>query len=356
MISFDYSNIGERSCFLCGLELDDQNRSDEHVFPEWLLHKFNLWDDQIVLLNGTSIPYRHLVIPACRECNNGCLSRLEADILNILNGAFREISAKERFRIYQWSAKILYGILRKELSLRLDRTSKTPDTILTDDFLKEFSTFHHFLSSIRRPFTFHGFQPYSLFMVETMTVSDSKKNFDYFDFVLLHRDGESHCRPSLALRLGSFGIICAFLDNGFQQQCYQSTFDKFKGVPLHPIQFLELACKASYKNYLLSFSPYYNSVSGSDQDSHVHVTQATFPINMIWQEWNQGEFDSIFWNTATSYGLQVPPRELMSHEGQSLTFLTDSNDKPIAMPILDDWSCYNFNFDNLIEKHDGQSD
>jgi hypothetical protein len=36
-----------------------------------------LWNQSIVLLNQTEIPYRLLKIPCCSECNNEHLGRLE---------------------------------------------------------------------------------------------------------------------------------------------------------------------------------------------------------------------------------------------------------------------------------------
>ena len=40
-------------CFYCGNLLRNKN-SKEHVFPKWLQEKFNLWDQTIHLLNGTT--------------------------------------------------------------------------------------------------------------------------------------------------------------------------------------------------------------------------------------------------------------------------------------------------------------
>ena len=57
-------------CFLCGEILTDENSTEEHIYPKWLQNKFDLWDKQLILLNGTGINYRNLKIPCCKRCNN----------------------------------------------------------------------------------------------------------------------------------------------------------------------------------------------------------------------------------------------------------------------------------------------
>ena len=44
-MSFTYNK-----CFLCGILLGDAD-TKEHLFPKWLLRRYNLWDAEIVLLN-----------------------------------------------------------------------------------------------------------------------------------------------------------------------------------------------------------------------------------------------------------------------------------------------------------------
>ncbi len=69
--------FGPRICFLCGCSLGVENRSEEHVIPKWLQKRFKLLDQRLVLLNGTSIPYKQLTIPCCKPCNNKHLAPIE---------------------------------------------------------------------------------------------------------------------------------------------------------------------------------------------------------------------------------------------------------------------------------------
>ena len=58
--AFDAMRFDNTQCFLCGEELDNGEDTKEHVIPKWLLHKFDLWDKTLVLLNRTRISYRYL--------------------------------------------------------------------------------------------------------------------------------------------------------------------------------------------------------------------------------------------------------------------------------------------------------
>ena len=73
--------VGLDKCFLCGTSLTAADvNSAEHVLPKWLQHRFNLWNEELVLTNRTSIPYRQATIPCCTACNNGSLGNLESEI------------------------------------------------------------------------------------------------------------------------------------------------------------------------------------------------------------------------------------------------------------------------------------
>ena len=63
-------SFGRSTCFLCARRLGSKNRSDEHIFPKWLQARFDLWNERLTLINGTTIPYRSLVVPCCKICNN----------------------------------------------------------------------------------------------------------------------------------------------------------------------------------------------------------------------------------------------------------------------------------------------
>jgi hypothetical protein len=141
---FDALRLGDDNCFLCGSPLGE-DKTREHVFPRWLQHRHNLWGQQLTLLNRTHITYSQLTIPCCKSCNSGHLSSMENRVRTAVEGGYAEAAKLDPLLLYQWMGKIFYGILRKELTLLLDRRNKDGGTIIPPDLLEGFSTLHLFL-------------------------------------------------------------------------------------------------------------------------------------------------------------------------------------------------------------------
>ena len=96
------------TCFVCSKPADTQ----EHLFPKWLQHRFNLWDQRLTLPNRTTIPYRRLTIPACRRCNNDVLAPLEMRI---------ERDTATESDVWKWANKVHYALGQKDQFLEWDR-------------------------------------------------------------------------------------------------------------------------------------------------------------------------------------------------------------------------------------------
>lgn len=114
------------TCFVCG----NIAKSEEHIIPKWLQHKFNLWNQKLKISNGTTINYRSLKIPCCSECNSNLLSKIEIRI---------QAGSATDEEIWKWAAKIHFGLLRKDDFLEWDRKNpgyKIGDVVRSDDPLE----------------------------------------------------------------------------------------------------------------------------------------------------------------------------------------------------------------------------
>jgi len=100
------------ACSFC----ENAANTQEHVIPEWLQSHFDLWNQRLLLWNGTSLLYRQAVIPACMACNTGRLSRPEQRVQS------GQASSQE---LYLWALKIRYGLALRDSTLRLVR--RNPD-------------------------------------------------------------------------------------------------------------------------------------------------------------------------------------------------------------------------------------
>lgn len=108
---------GSPECVFCAQPAD----TVEHVIPRWLQSHFDLSNQRLLLCNGTTMPYRQAVVPACLRCNGDRFSPLEKRI--------RERHASRR-DYYLWALKITYGLAHRDATLLLDRANPQAGPLL----------------------------------------------------------------------------------------------------------------------------------------------------------------------------------------------------------------------------------
>jgi hypothetical protein len=232
--AFDKHDFSLNTCFLCGTRLSAATRSDEHVFAQWMLRRFDLYNQQLVLLNGTTIPYRQLTIPCCSRCNNEHLSKLEGRVRGVVEGD-RPLHTLDEKTLYLWASKIFYGILYREVLLPMDRAARGSSlSIVSIGQMQSYRMLHIFLQTVRLPIGFQSFDsdfPASVFVFKVQQPRTVPAQFDF-------RDDIQH--GTLYLRLGRLGILAVF-DAGAQAFDWKSLYRKYRRFRLHPIQLEELA-------------------------------------------------------------------------------------------------------------------
>jgi hypothetical protein len=240
--------FGPSTCFLCSAPLRSKNRSDEHVFPKWLQNRFNLWNQRLDLINLTTIPYKQLTIPCCKTCNNEHLSKLENAVGEAVAQGPEAVDRLPPATLYMWLSKIFYGILYRESLLRADRRSgKRP--IVPKVILVELRLHHDFMQGIRRSLEFTAGVPGSIFIFGTSVPDRIEAQFDFLD---------NHENRSIALRMGSVGVVCCFQDGAMTKEFHDHLGESYyRDTPLHPVQFREATALIFYKAMLLDSTALY---------------------------------------------------------------------------------------------------
>ncbi len=191
-------------CFLCGTSLTKNNKSKEHIFPKWLLAKFNLWDLKISLLNKTNFTYRNAIVPCCKICNNEHLSELENEIRNGIEKGYDYFSQKvDKLKIYQWCLCIFYKILLKETFLKADLKKSDSPKIVSERQFELLSLNRLMLRSIDKEVKMENFFPGSIVIVKTEIPDDENFSFDYLDNPIYQ---------TLCIRMNDIGIVAVFND------------------------------------------------------------------------------------------------------------------------------------------------
>jgi hypothetical protein len=111
-------------CLFCGGSLSGEQRTREHIFPRWLLRRYEWGKDGIApmhaspdfeLISGRIHRLSDLVEGRiCRDCNGGWMSRLEVEVQPILTpliDATRPLESNDgaaRLVLARWAAKSAY--------------------------------------------------------------------------------------------------------------------------------------------------------------------------------------------------------------------------------------------------------
>ncbi len=149
-------------CFLCGKSLLAGNYTREHVVPTWAQRRYNLWDQHVVLLNGTRLPYRNLTVPCCDDCNKYRLKPIEDSLCMTVDHGGQSVEQLGKMVLFLWLGKILYGLLYKELTLLLDRSDPSQGTIVTPEILDRYKMHRFFLQQVRQTIECVDFCPASV--------------------------------------------------------------------------------------------------------------------------------------------------------------------------------------------------
>lgn len=273
--------LGENECFLCGARLSEENETDEHIFPRWLLHKFDLWNDTVTLLNGKSMPYRRVKIPCCASCNNGVLSELENQVRAAVEGGFDRFKQLPERTIFIWLLKIYFELLHLESRRLLNPADPSLGSTIPKDELERNQAFYTLLRSLLVD-TKMATPLFSIFLVRTkFSPRNTHLNFDFRDNTLTN---------TFAIRMNDIGVIAALQDHSSVGQTLEPTFKKFRTRALHPQQFLELAAVVFYQASLLNRTPKYISIHDDASQHVMGMPLGGFSSKPIFDEWNWEHF------------------------------------------------------------------
>jgi hypothetical protein len=252
----DEPQFGRENCFLCGVLLNGDQNSDEHVIPKWVQERYELWDQKLTLLNGTKIPYRQVTIPCCVDCNTKYLSKIETEVQRACDQGAAAVRALPPLTLFLWASKIFFGLLYRERLLPWNRRNQEEGQIVSPQLLDEFRLHHQFLQSARVPMEFVPHIPASLFVFETLEPTNPGLRFDYLDWLY---------GMGLAIRVGKVGIVACLQDGGATKHAFGKHHQELEKFSLHPIQFAEITARIFYDLSRLNCVPKFMLVDGEDR-------------------------------------------------------------------------------------------
>lgn len=272
-------------CFLCGKTFPIDQITREHVFPRWLQRKFDIWNRQLTLVNGTRIKYRSFTAPACVECNGISLSRIEDKVASALPSGAEAVRALGHEVLYVWLSKLMFGALYVEALLPADQSNHHAGPILPSTVLGNFRHLHFMMQAARTSIEFHSFETSFHASVLVFPVQQHPSAAHRF----MYRDDVVH--GCIAVRLDTVGLICV-ADGGAQERLAEEIFPKLFSHNLHPLQFEEVCAKVFMKARTQRLVPKYVTAISPGRTS---VTQIPFGgmSRGIFGEWNQELYGQI---------------------------------------------------------------
>ena len=221
-------------CVMCRELIDPETKTDEHIYPKWLQHQFNLWNKKLVLPNGIGMPYRMITVSCCKECNGGAMSAWENIIKKAVAEGYDAFIKLDEEIIVWWIYKLYYTKLVKELSLKKDIKDPKSENIFTEAFLAKYNTIYYYMSELLKGVKFDSPKPYELYIYRTYKC-------DWFDYI---DDISDHV---VYLVMNDIVLICALDNFEFLRVQYQKEIQKLEELDVvNPYQALELYCKIAY--------------------------------------------------------------------------------------------------------------
>ena len=307
------------TCFLCGRGLLKGDYTEEHVIPQWAQNRYELRNQELVLLNRTSIPYRQLTVPCCDECNRYRLKPIEDSVSQTVEAGRNAVLSLGHKVLFLWLGKIIYGILYKELLLLLERSDPASQTIITPAILERFQNHRFFLQQARETVELVDFRPGSIFVFSMQALPERKLEWDLTDNV---------DTMFIGCRVGRVALFATLADGG-AQQAYKDAYQDIGPLELHPIQFRELCAHFSYRSTLATRTPKYITIQGSPHKVH-QMALAGFSTKPLFDDWDMGTYARFlaYYTGEDVARLYVPPNKVM-------TWLHDENGNPRFMSFKD---------------------
>lgn len=301
---FDDLIFDPHFCFLSGA-LTTETIS---VFPEWLLERYDFGDELVHMMDKEkSYKFSDLTMP-CAPHVKEAFDRLDKKIQEAHDKGYEGMAALDEELIFQWSGRIVYGLLYKEMTYERDRLQRQGKELGLSDYLKaRFSRFQLMMQSLIEPISFKGRKPWSISLFPLKYSADI---FSYRDDTI-----------NLLFQMGvnGFGFIICFQDNGAISDRLSDMLEKIKGNTLHPIQFEELYAHFHYSDYILQAIPEYKI----DDTGNSIVIEALPMKPAVGQElfgfWNDNIFAQLLSNYWSVYGIER--EEILQFQKPRLSYL-----------------------------------
>lgn len=308
--------LSANECFLTGKKTTSAEEQ-VYVFPEWIMDRYSLRDKTFAMLgDGNVTKYSALRLPCSKYVIEETLNPFEEKIKNAFSAGYEEVKKLPEELLFQWMAKLVYGILYNDLSIAIKEQNRRGEKLSLSLYLKNrFKNLHLMLQSLIIPIEYKGFKPWS---IEVVRIKYSKDVFNYKDEIN---------KLNFSLGMNGFGIVCCLQDNGENGKFHQELTAKLLDKTLHPVQFEELCGRFIYSNYLIKGYPEYN-VQFGDNKVYIEPIVVQQDQKTLFDPWEDEMFGQVLANYWKPWGIAMS--DIVVFPNAPISFLlNDYNDELI---------------------------
>jgi hypothetical protein len=276
-------------CLICGADPATKPFNDEHVFPKWLLKRYDLFARTITLPNGRPVRYDRHTVPCCEECNTLMGREIEEPISAALDGSPHSVqdfvASGKGLHLFVWMGLIYLKLHLKNKTNRKVLDPRVQAGMIADDY--DWYLLHHLHTVIRCFYIPTTIEPEVIgsLMVYPVRVEGSLDEFDF---------GDLHASQTMMLRLGRTAIFVVFDDSkGALAYIQNNMLPKITG-PISELQAREIMVEFAMLNSHLKDRPIYQSLCDIATEEHTIIARLSERPEL--EGWDFEARGQLMWN------------------------------------------------------------
>lgn len=240
-------------CFICGAKPHERPFNNEHILPEWLLRRYDLFAKTITLPNEATVRYDRYTVPCCAECNSLMGEVVEKPISEVVRGgvdAINDFVSKGGLsNMFVWMGLIFLKTHLKDRAHRVHMDARKGEEKIADEY--EWEYLHHIHSVVRCFYTgcFVDIEAIGSFLGIPVKAQVSQDRFDF---------GDLYLAQTMLLRLDDTAMLTVFNDSGGAMNYLRQKLEKITG-PVSELQLREIMVELAYLNLHLKERPMFHT-------------------------------------------------------------------------------------------------